>query len=1102
MPIFRRSAPRFQNARQVLTLRTEDDREAVVFTAQRRDRTHHLVVIASPGRTVPYTTMPADILADLFAGLWGEDAGKASQRSGGTDDEALVLLEQANDEGQYRSLPYVLPDPPDPQVLAGNALADTAEPVTARGPYRVPWTLAVAYVVSGRFAGRPQRFALVSGDRSHWVVTDDDPGARLRRLFHDVMAAPESSGGLSWLAEHPVPVAPWTFVPEPLASASSPADLTPAEFGRAVLTATTVHRHAGLTYWWRGLDGDGGHAVHYRRDDDEPWKFATLDAWPPSDFVVETFAATWDVQQRMYADGHLRSAVQFAQDDRLEEAFHQFALHVRSTRPVAADDARATLAGAMVVGHLLYEGEHPDLAEWVATSAASLAERFAEHDMRRRLLRLAAMACESLTQRAESLLHYEQALAIEAPFDDPVLERDLNLDFVTTTVRLMGDHEPEGLFRRELEPEMAALLRKAARRLDRAAELVAAEPAERSGWARFAVAVYRWRLRDLGGEHEAAAAGLAGLIADPALHAHGPLRQSAVVFRLMALCKLADQDPAWEDRYAEALTGPETESLGGDRACVYLALRADQLAGRGDDYEAFANALLAHRIQLAADRQRIRQPRPGERHTGWLAIDALARLHHVSLLLIMREGDTPDTRLTGRIRILVTESAKGRWFRRDLNRGLRTAPDGALVYSPVRGADEGLDERLTWAVNLPAREDEVTAGHTARRRLAPEPLLPPEAADPSGPQDLRVFADAFPDFDLTALRSRLPEGTALLSFYAARDVSYVVCLTPGRTASLQIDVPLDGLVRAAMSLQAAFSGTGLHGRIDPDRPFDMDDRLYAPVRDLGSWLHELVPILRDAPLIMIAPHAAWHNIPVHALLLPELWETGRNPALTYVPSIGVAEDLLRRAAERPSAVATAAVAAVPARAAEAEQFTGCRERIAAALRGSGVRVDEPSARDATPDEVMSVLAKTDLVHVLAHGWYRDNAEAMDSGLALSRTRTDDGRLSGRDLLGGAMAVAHVTFQACSLGRVVVSAGDDQWGPARAALLAGADSVLAPMWDVDLRSSTELIARFYESYLKGGVTKARAFTEAQRSIYQSGDVWRHPYHWAAFKLTGV
>jgi CHAT domain-containing protein len=59
-----------------------------------------------------------------------------------------------------------------------------------------------------------------------------------------------------------------------------------------------------------------------------------------------------------------------------------------------------------------------------------------------------------------------------------------------------------------------------------------------------------------------------------------------------------------------------------------------------------------------------------------------------------------------------------------------------------------------------------------------------------------------------------------------------------------------------------------------------------------------------------------------------------------------------------------------------------------------------------------------------------------------------------------------------------------------------------MWDVDLRSSTELIARFYESYLKGGVTKARAFAEAQRTIYQSGDAWRHPYHWAAFKLTGV
>ncbi|MGW7529270.1 CHAT domain-containing protein [Streptomyces sp. NPDC054783] len=105
-----------------------------------------------------------------------------------------------------------------------------------------------------------------------------------------------------------------------------------------------------------------------------------------------------------------------------------------------------------------------------------------------------------------------------------------------------------------------------------------------------------------------------------------------------------------------------------------------------------------------------------------------------------------------------------------------------------------------------------------------------------------------------------------------------------------------------------------------------------------------------------------------------------------------------------------------------------------------------------------------------------------------------------------MAAGHVTFQACSLGRVVLSASDDQWGPARAALLAGADSVLAPMWDVDPHSSTELITRFYDSYLlRGGLSKAQAFTQAQRDMYRATEgtsAWRHPYHWAAFKLTGV
>ena len=98
---------------------------------------------------------------------------------------------------------------------------------------------------------------------------------------------------------------------------------------------------------------------------------------------------------------------------------------------------------------------------------------------------------------------------------------------------------------------------------------------------------------------------------------------------------------------------------------------------------------------------------------------------------------------------------------------------------------------------------------------------------------------------------------------------------------------------------------------------------------------------------------------------------------------------------------------------------------------------------------------------------------------------------------------HITLQACSVGRTQAGAGGELWGLTRALLAAGADSIIAPLWDVDLRSSTELLRIFYEHWLFGDEPKDVALAAAQRELAETeiDPALNHFYHWGGFQLVG-
>lgn len=89
----------------------------------------------------------------------------------------------------------------------------------------------------------------------------------------------------------------------------------------------------------------------------------------------------------------------------------------------------------------------------------------------------------------------------------------------------------------------------------------------------------------------------------------------------------------------------------------------------------------------------------------------------------------------------------------------------------------------------------------------------------------------------------------------------------------------------------------------------------------------------------------------------------------------------------------------------------------------------------------------------------------------------------------------VVLSACNSGRGLVDASEGVYGLQRAFKLAGAQSVLMSMWQVNDLVTTELITDFYRNW-QGGMSKAKALRQAQLTLIKSHP---EPYYWAGFML---
>ncbi|GHV92471.1 hypothetical protein AGMMS50268_29740 [Spirochaetia bacterium] len=120
-----------------------------------------------------------------------------------------------------------------------------------------------------------------------------------------------------------------------------------------------------------------------------------------------------------------------------------------------------------------------------------------------------------------------------------------------------------------------------------------------------------------------------------------------------------------------------------------------------------------------------------------------------------------------------------------------------------------------------------------------------------------------------------------------------------------------------------------------------------------------------------------------------------------------------------------------------------------------------------------------------HAWREEAVEGVEDGI-LTADEISRLNLTGTKL---------VVLSACQTGLGEVNNGEGVFGLQRAFKLAGVETLIMSLWEVDDDATSQLMAIFYQQWLSGK-TKQDSFKEAQRQVRAK---YPSPYYWAAFVL---
>ncbi len=514
---------------------------------------------------------------------------------------------------------------------------------------------------------------------------------------------------------------------------------------------------------------------------------------------------------------------------------------------------------------------------------------------------------------------------------------------------------------------------------------------------------------------------------------------------------VADPDIGWRIGYGE---GQALEGLGRSEDAVAAYRRA-------------ASIIESVRSELKEERYR----------SGYLEDKYQVYVALVRLLLKLRRPEEA---------FLMAERYRARSYSGMLSKAppLQLGPRGAEIQSRIRQLEQGIERESA----KPAEDQRAQAVALFSSELAAAEREFQDIVDDARSADPRYAAAraaAVPP--LEEIRGSLPPRSALVEYILGGDNLLVFVLT--RDGLDATTVPArESDVRARIELLRDLILR--EGSDEWRKPSEGLRRiLIAPIEKAG-WL-------KQVERLYIVPHGVLHYMPF--AVLPGRSAGGTrclvdDYVLAYLPA---ASALVRPAGDFDGARALLAAAPASTKLAFAEEET----RSIGRFFGPGNLL--LNGNRATESAFKRAAGRYQVLHLATHGRF-NKVNPLLSALDLEPDRQNDGRLEVYEVLNLRLRSRLVTLSACdtALGGgyfADVPAGDDFVGLTRAFLDAGSRSVLASLWQVNDRSTLELMQGFYRRLTQSG--KAAALAEAQRAMRRAGGRYSHPYFWAPFVLVG-
>ncbi len=333
---------------------------------------------------------------------------------------------------------------------------------------------------------------------------------------------------------------------------------------------------------------------------------------------------------------------------------------------------------------------------------------------------------------------------------------------------------------------------------------------------------------------------------------------------------------------------------------------------------------------------------------------------------------------------------------------------------------------------------------------------------------------------LPEIRYALPPRAALLEYFGIGDKTFAAVVTAESLKIVPL-VPVTTIAHRLRLLQFQLSKFRLNGEYIARFHQTLLGAAQAHLRGLYDDVISPLEGLLQVRDLVIVPFGPLHSLPFHALFDGQGYLIDRF-SICYGPSASIFAHADGRPANSggPSLILGVDDPRTPF----------IKEEVQAVASV----VPEPRillGSDATEEALRDFGPRSQLIHVASHGYFRQDSP-MFSSIKLA-----DSYLTLYDLYHMNLPVDLLTLSGCVTGLNVVAGGDELLGLTRGLLYAGARSLLLSLWEVDDRSTSELMKEFYRA-LRRHPRKADALRFAMLELRKR---YPHPYYWAPFKLIG-